>query len=108
MTKEYIHDLNKEVRSIAGWYTLYKEERVSHRGRDYLYLVGDGAVETSCCGTAGCHYAVVPGAVVRWKSKTNEKGLPISLVEPLTDEEVRAELKEIVSKREGVSQVQFW
>lgn len=108
MTRRYTHELNKEVQSISGWYRLYKEERVTHRGREYLYLVGDGVVESSCCGTGGCRYAVVPGSVVSWKSGTNEEGLFTSVVEPVTDKGLQDELREIVSREDGVSQVQFW
>jgi hypothetical protein len=108
MTKQYVHELNKEVRSIAGWYELCKEERIGHRGKEFLYLVGNGVVDSSCCGVGGCRYAIVPGSVVSWKSETNEEGLTTSVVEPVRDEGLRNELREIVSKREGVTQVQFW
>jgi len=108
MTMQYAHELNKEVQSISGWYRLYKEERITHGGREYLYLVGDGVVDSSCCGVGGCHYALVPGSIVSWKSGTNEEGIPTSLVEPVRDDILQTELRKIVSKKEGVSQVQFW
>jgi hypothetical protein len=108
MTRKYTHELNQEVQSISGWYKLYKEERIELMGKEFLYLVGDGVVESSCCGTGGCHYAVVPGSIVSWKSETNEEGLFTSVVEPIRDEKLQAELRKILSKKEGVSQVQFW
>ncbi|UCB49394.1 MAG: hypothetical protein JSW56_00350 [Deltaproteobacteria bacterium] len=108
MTRLYTHDLNREVHSIAGWYRIFKEERVTLKGKEYLYLVGDGVVESSCCGAGGCRYIVVPGSVVSWKSGTQPEGILTSLVEPVTDKDIQNELREILSKEEGVSQVQFW
>ena len=108
MKRRYTHELNKEVQSISGWYKLHKEERITYKGKDYLYLVGDGVVESSCCGIGGCCYAVVPGSVVSWKSGTNDGGLVTSVVEPVMDKDLQDELREILSKKEGVSQVQFW
>jgi len=108
MPRKYTHELNKEVQSISGWYRLYKEGRIGHKGREFLYLVGDGVVESSCCGSGGCRYAVVPGFIVSWKSGTNGEGLFISVIEPIRDARVREDIKIILSKKEGISQVQFW
>ena len=108
MTRTCTHELNKEVQSISGWYKLYKEERITYKGKEFLYFVGDGAVESSCCGAGGCHYAVVPGSVVKWKSETNADGLFTSLVEPVTNKELQNQLRKILIKNEGVNQVQFW
>ncbi len=108
MPKKYTHELNKEVRSISGWYELHKEGRLNHGGEEFLYLVGDAVVESSCCGIGGCRYAVVPGSIVSWKSDTNEDGLFTSLVEPVVDQELRRQISELLSKKEDVSQVQFW
>lgn len=108
MTQKYTHDLNKEVRSISGWYVLHKEGRLSHMGEEFLYVVGDAVVDSSCCGIGGCRYAIVPGSIVSWKCGTNEDGLMTSVVEPVTDKELKKKLSQLLSKREGVSQVQFW
>jgi hypothetical protein len=106
-TRTYAHELNREIRSISGWYMLEKEERITHRGRDYVYAVGQGAVETSCCGIGGCRYALVPGAVLRWKSKTDDRGVSLSEVEPVSDPQVQEELRRIIFEKEDVSQVNF-
>lgn len=108
MVKLYTHELNKEVQSISGWYMLYKEGRIAHKGKEYLYLVGNGVVESSCCGVGGCRYAVIPGSIVGWKSGTNEDGLLTSVVEPVTDNKLKEELRDILLRREEVNQVQFW
>jgi len=108
MPRKYTHELNKEVQSISGWYRLYKEGRIGYKGTEFLYLVGDGVVESSCCGSGGCRYAVVPGFIVSWKSGANEEGLFTSVIEPIRDARVREDIQMILSKKEGISQVQFW
>jgi hypothetical protein len=108
MTRTYTHELNQEVQTISGWYELHKEERIELMGKGSLYVVGHAVVDSSCCGIGGCHYAVVPGSIVSWKSGTNEAGLFTSVVEPIRDEEVQEELHKILTEKEGVSQVLFW
>jgi hypothetical protein len=93
MTRTFTHNLMKEVQSISGWYQLDKEEKLEHGGKEYLYLVGNGVVDSSCCGVGGCFYAVVPGAILSWKSDTNEEGVETSELEPVADEETRAALR---------------
>lgn len=108
MPKDYVHDLNSEIRSISGWYSFHREEKISHQGKEFLYLVGVGVVETSCCGVGGCAYVLVPGAVLHWKTRTNEAGLWVSQVEPVRDPSLQRELARIITEKETVSQVQFW
>ncbi len=107
-TKTYTHQLNKEIKSISGWYQLHKEGTIDHGEKEFLYVVGDAVVDSSCCGTGGCRYAVVPGSIVSWKSKVGEDGLLASIVQPVRNKKVKEELREILIKKEGVSQVQFW
>jgi len=108
MEKIYTHENIKEVESISGWYRMEKEETLELQDKTYLYLVGIGIVDSSCCGEGGCRYAVVPGSILSWKSGKNHKGLVTTSVEPVHDEKIRKELSDILSKREKVSQVQFW
>jgi len=109
MKRQYIHEeLNKEIQSISGWYELQKEDRIEYDGKEFIYLVGSGVVDSSCCGVGGCIYAVVPGSIVSWKSGTNEDGLFISEVEPVADEKVKDDLRKILFQKEGVNQIQFW
>ena len=109
MKKQYIHEeLNQEIQSISGWYELQKEDRIECDGKEFIYLVGTGVVDSSCCGVGGCIYAVVPGSIVSWKSETNDDGLFISEVETVADEKVKDDLRKILFQKEGVSQIQFW
>jgi hypothetical protein len=108
MIREYTHDINREVLSISGRYELDKEERIELNGREILYVVGNAVVDSSCCGYGGCRYAIVPGFVVKWKGKVNEKGTPVSEVEPIQNDNLRREIVDIIQRREWVNQVQFW
>jgi hypothetical protein len=108
MEREYTHELNKEVQSVSGWYRLTKEQQIDVHGRKLLYVVGDAAIDSSCCGVGGCHYAVVPGYIIHWKKTSNEAGDQVSLVEPVRDDQVKEQLRQMLYRDEGVSQVQFW
>ena len=62
-------------------------------------------MESSCCGTGGCGFALVPGYVLRWKASTNEKGEPVSEIEPVTDDEEKQALRKLIEESEQVQQV---
>ncbi len=105
---EYTHlKTDEDVLCIAGYYTPSKEARLKYKDREVLYVLGQ-AVMSSCCG-AGCwEYALVPGYVVRWQSKTGEAGLPVSDVEPVADKAAQTDISRILKETESVSQVDFW
>jgi len=107
MIKDYTHDINREVRAISGGYELDKEETLDLGGRTVLYAVGNALLDSSCCGFWGCRFAVVAGFVVHWKYRKSEEGLPVSSVEPITEEEVQGKIKRLLEAGEGVSQVRF-
>jgi len=105
---KYIHpELGQEITAIGGHYALVKEARLPFRGREVLYLVGYGIFDTTCCGTGGCTYALVPGSILDWKNETNADGLAVSLVEPIRDETIRREIRQLIKKQELVQQVRF-
>jgi hypothetical protein len=108
MTKEFIHAVNEENRNIAGWYHLYKEEIIEYNGKRILFLLGEGEAESACCGRGRFCYALVPGEVVDWKTSKDGEGRPISLVEPITNPEIREDVRKHIRDTEGISQVQFW
>ncbi len=108
MIQSYVHQkLNQEVVAIGGYYLLTKEVRLPFRGRDLLYLVGHAAFETTCCGTGGCAYALVPGFVVDWRGGVSEDGLPVSRVEPVQARTVQDHLRRIIARKELVHQIVF-
>jgi len=109
-TREYTHvELGKDVTvGIAGYYTPEKEVRLNYNGREVLYIIGKAVIESACCGVGNWGYALVPGYIVHWQNKRNEADLPVSEVEPISDEKIRNNIKQIIQSKETVAQVQFW
>jgi hypothetical protein len=67
-------------------------------------------IESSCCGTGNWGYALVPGYIVGWQSKTNAAGLPVSEAEPISDQASQADIRRIINEVENISasQIEFW
>ena len=108
MQVDYTHvELNQEITSISGHYVLLKEARLPFRGREVLYLVGNGVVDNSCCGSGGWAYALVPGFVVEWQTRETAEGRPLSRVEPVRDDEIQRQVRAAISEIETISQVNF-
>ncbi len=106
---KYTHlELNKDIRSIAGYYTPQREIRLKYDGREVLYVVGQATIEASCCASGSWIYALVPGYIVKWQNEINKTGLPVSEVEPISDNTARGKISQIIKETEGVSQVEFW
>ncbi len=105
---EYVHqELNQEITAIGGYYVLVKEARLPFHGREVLYLVGHAAFDSTCCGAGGCAYALVPGFVLAWKSKSIEDGLAVSAVEPIRETGVQEQVRRLIEGEEIVQQVTF-
>ena len=108
-TAKYTHlELNNDITCMAGYYTPQKEVRLKYNGREVLYIVGRAVIESSCCGIGDWGYALVPGYIVSWQVERNEAGLPVSEVEPVSDEAARADIRGIIRETEGISQTEFW
>ena len=106
---EYTHlELNKEVSSIAGYYTPFKEVAIPHDGKEVLYVLGQAVIESSCCGAGSWAYVLVPGYIVNWQSETNEADLPVSEIEPISDEVSRNNIRKTIKEIEVTSQIEFW
>ncbi len=105
----YTHSpLGQEIKAAAGHYTIEKEKKLSFQGREVLYAIGYMAVDSSCCGTGGCGFALVAGYIQDWKTFTNEKGEPVSEVEPIQEAHTKKALEEIIGEFDTVQQVNFW
>jgi hypothetical protein len=108
METDYVHhELNQEITAIGGHYVLVKEARLPFHGREVLYLVGHAAFDSTCCGAGGCAYALVPGFLLAWKSRTNEEGLAVSHVEPIRGTGVQQQVRRLIRDTEIVQQVSF-
>jgi len=109
MNLKYTHlGLNKDVTCVAGFYTPKKEVRLKYNNREVLYIIGQAVIESSCCGVGSWGYALVPGYIVSWQSETSDSGLPVSEVEPISDEALRNDIRRIIKEAENISQIEFW
>jgi len=109
MRSYFIHQpLHAEITSISGRYLIAKEVRIPLDNRDILYVTGCAVADTSCCGTGGCAFAHVPGYILSWKGKTDSNGLFVSEVEHVTDMKIQNNIREIIRKNEGITQVNFY
>jgi len=108
LAKEYVHQpLNQPVTAISGHYLLVKEARLPFLGQEILYLVGHAAFDSTCCGTGGCAYVLVPGFIATWKSRTNKDGLLVSDVEPICDQDIQEQVRLAIEKKEVVQEIIF-
>ncbi len=107
MNMEHVHEINQEVRSIAGGYIWEREGILELDGREALYVVGNAFVDSSCCGIGGCRFAYVPGYVRGLRIRRNEQGLWVSEVEPIHDDQTRDRIRRLLEDREIIQQVQF-
>jgi len=100
--------LNKDVPTPSGYYSPQKEILLDYQGRPVLYTVSDAVIESSCCGVADYCSVQVPGYVLGWRVEQSTDGLPISLVEPITDEAVRDAICKVIKSNERVVLAEFW
>jgi len=106
--KDFIHyNVDEEVRAIGGGYTLIKEDRLALDGREVLFFIGYAVFDTSCCGSGGCGYAIVPGFVAEWKIDKNDSGRFVSRVESITDAGLQNKIRSILKQKEMVQEVRF-
>ena len=110
MSTTYTHlKLNEDYSTgIAGYYIPEKEVRLNYNGREVLYVIGKAVIEASCCGVGSWIYGTVPGYIVSWQNTKNEAGLPVSEVEPISDEEARGNISRLIETNENASPIGFW
>ena len=106
---KYTHlKLNEDVNCIAGYYTPSKEVRLNYNSREVLYVVGQAVIDAACCGVGSWGYAIVPGYILNWQNESNEADLPVSEIEPVSDEKTRNNIRQIIQTNETISQIEFW
>jgi len=109
MAREYVHqNLGEEVHSISGYYVPLHEIRWKHKGKEVLYVTGAFMIDNSCCVRGGCTYAIVPGYLLNWEAKKSGDGMPVSEVEPITDQKVRQEIATFLRDKECAGSIEFW
>src|SRR5512137_2352061 len=79
-------------------FTTSTEHTLEYKGRKVLYRYAE-ATDISFCSASGANYAgnmIVKGYVVRWQYGANEKGEPLSEIEPVTDKKDQEEISQIL------------
>jgi len=113
--RKYTHlELDKEIPAgISAYYIPQKEVRLQYHDRQVLYIIGHAEIETAgCyggkCGPSSWKYSIVPGYLLKWQNEQNEAGRPVSEVEPIKDETVRNEIRQIIQDSEDKPRIDFW
>jgi hypothetical protein len=85
------------------------EERMEYEGKSvlYLYVVASGI--SFCDRNYAPHMANinVKGYVVRWKYGTNEKGEPLSEIEPISNEDQKKDIRQLLRATYNIYTVNF-
>ena len=106
---KYTHlELNRDVPAPSGYYTPHKEVKLKYNGREILYTLSRAVIESSCCGASDCWSVQVPGYVLGWHKEKNHEGLPVSLVEPIKDENSREAIRKVIKDTEHITRSEFW
>ncbi|BDC35696.1 MAG: hypothetical protein EF806_05360 [Candidatus Methanoliparum thermophilum] len=105
---DYKHlPIGLDIEFVSGSYVPLDEKILDFNNKKVLYVIGSAILDNSCCGVAGCRYAIVPGYIVDFKYK-RENSLFVSKVEPIRDLKQRQEIKKMIKGRETVKQIDFW
>jgi hypothetical protein len=81
---------------------------LKYDGREVLYVLNQAVIDSSCCGASDFTSALVPGFIVKWQTEKNREGVPISEIEPISDENIRDTIRKIIGDREHITQTEFW
>ena len=110
MSMEYTHTpLDETVEFVAGSYQIESEHKLLYEGREILYLMGSTSELCGCCGSCdSIRFITVPGFIMAWKSRSNDAGLPVTDIEPVTDEKSRIDIKKTLEREHDVLNIQFW
>jgi len=105
---EYVHvPPGQEIAGIGGRYSVARELRLPHGGRELLVVIGTAVVDNSCCGVGGVAFATVPGFITGWRVGTTAAGEAVSEVEPVTDAAVKAAVTAEIKRTMSYCQVNF-
>lgn len=105
--KEHVHLFMDEVISIAGFYRIEKEGSLEIDGREVLYSVGIGVVDSSCCGSSGCLFADVAGYLLKFHAKRDDRGRWVSYIEPIHDQDAKRRIQKVLEDKEMIQQIRF-
>ena len=105
----YVHVTEGEDIGFEGRSYRIAEELLDYKGRKVLYLNSEASGVSFCDRSYAMHLGSinVKGYVVRWKYGTNEKGEPLSEIEPVTEEDEQREISKLLRVKYNVPAVRF-
>ncbi len=106
--KEFIHIKHGEEGVGLPWpYTIVSEERIRYKDKEILYIIAESLAGSVCVGIGTVRFIYISGYIIAWHIKLDNKGRPVSVVEPLknTDDQIR--IKKIIAERFPSLQICF-
>ena len=105
----YVHVNEGEDIGFEGRSYRLSEELLEYQGRKVLYLSSEASGISFCDRSYAMHLGSisVKGYVVRWKYGTNEKGEPLSEIEPVTDEDEQREISKLLRVKYNLPAIRF-
>ena len=99
---------DKDIGFEGRAYTV-AERLLEYKGRKVLYLNTEASGVSFCDRSYAMHLGsiIVKGYVIRWKFGTNEKGEPLSEIEPVKIEVEQREISRLLRDGYNISTVSF-
>jgi hypothetical protein len=108
MITKYVHPrLGIEVTAPAGYYVPVQEDILQYKGKGVLYVVGNGCIETSCCGKGNWSYVQVPGFIAQEHLNGEDLDSPVSEIETIQDEVDRAEITKLLQDKYPYARIEI-
>lgn len=108
----YIYEHMPEDKDIGFEERSYKvtERLLEYKNRKVLYLNAEAAGVSFCDRSYAMHLGsiIVKGYVVRWKFGTNEKGAPLSEIEPVKSEAEQQEISKLLRDGYNIATITFF
>ena len=98
MTYIYAHQPQGEDIGFEGRSYSLAENLLEFKGRKVLYLNTEASAISFCDRSYALHLGstIVKGYVLKWKYGANEKGEPLSEIEPVTDEVEQRDISKLL------------
>jgi hypothetical protein len=110
MTYIYAHQPQGEDIGFEGRSYSLAENLLEYKGRKVLYLNTEASAISFCDRSYATHLGsiIVKGYVLKWKTGANEKGEPLSEIEPVTDELEQREISKLLRDGYNIATVRFF
>lgn len=109
MRYDYVHlPEGEDIGPTGRAYGVF-EGILTYEGRRVLFLDVEARGASFCDGSHAAHVGGinVKGYIMKWKYRKNERGEPISHIEPIERDTDRRELASIIEAKYGTSQITF-